>query len=297
MKRTPVIFVLACAAISLSMFSCDAMFEGNVFGGMTHKKLSAGSLQDKSPVELKEIFDSDYNLKQLAEDPELKEGVLDQLEEEYLDKGPGTGTETAEGQLAAILAGDIIIGTDPAASQLAAGALGAIQTMQDLQDISNPTEDDIRNTFTDIMNDILPLDIKNAIGVETAPPQSFVDMIAAFAAADDAYSALNAGLGPDGTYLADVTDEEKVGIAFNALVAGLIGIVVPLDDANNDGIFTPIADPTSEQVALALWTAISNPESAMDAIRITDTAYDDLLGESGIGNILKGLPFDFSSMA
>jgi hypothetical protein len=290
MKRTPIIFVLACAAISLSMFSCNAMFEGNVFGGMTHKKLSAGSLQDKSPVELKEIFDSDYNLKQLAEDPELKEGVLDQLKEEYLDKGPGTGTETAEGQLAAILAGDIIIGTDPAASQLAAGALGAIQTLQDLPD--SPTEGDIRNAFTDIMNDILPLDIKNAIGVETAPPQSFVDMIAAFAAAGEAYSALNAGLGPDGTYLADVTDEEKVGIAFNAFVAGIIGIVEPLD-----GHGVPIVGPTPADIAQALWSAISDPANAENRINIPTTAYDDLTGESGIGNILKGLPFDLSSLA
>jgi len=274
------------------MFSCDAMFEGNLFGGMTHTKLSAGSLQDKSPAELEEILDSDYNLRQLAEDPELKKVVLDQLEEEYLDKGPGTGTDTAEGQLAAILAGDIIIGTDPAAAQLEAGALGAIQTVQDLQDIENPTQETIRNAFTDIMNDILPLDIQNAIGVETAPPQSFIDMIAAFAAADDAYRALNAGLGPDGTYLADVTDSEKVEIAFNALVAGFVGIIVPLD-----GNGAAIAGPTSADIAQALWSAISDPANAVDCVSIPTTAFDDLTGESGIGNILKGLPFDLSSMA
>jgi hypothetical protein len=278
MKRTPISFVLASAALSLSMFSCDAMFEGNLFGGMTHKELTASSLQDKSPAELEEIFDSDYNLKQLAEDPELKKGVLDQLEEEYLDKGPGTGTETAEGQLAAILAGDIIIGTDPAASQLAAGALGALQTVMDLQDIENPTEPDIQKAFTDIMNDILPLDIRNALGAGT-PPQSFVDMIAAFTAADEAYSALNAGLGPDGTYLAEVTEEEKVAIAFNALVAGFIGIV----------------DPVGGDLAQALWSAISDPANAEDYVSIPTTAFDDLTGESGIGNILKGLPFDFGS--
>lgn len=289
MKRTTTIFVLTCLAISLSMFSCDAMFEGNLFGGMTHKELSAGSIQDKSPTELKEIFDSDYNRKQLAEDPDLKKAALDTLKDSYADPGD---TGAAEGQLAAILAGDIIIGTDPAASQLAAGALGAIQTMQDLQGIGSPTEDDIRKAFTDIMNDILPLDIQSALGTEPAPPQSFSDMIAAFAAADEAYSALNAGLGPDGTYLADVTDDEKVGIAFNALVAGLVGIVAPLD-----GNGVAIVEPTSAQIAQALWSAISDPESAMSYIEIPDTAFDELTGESGIGNILTGLPFDFSSMA
>lgn len=276
MKRTSILFVLASVIAGMSMFSCDGMFQNNLFGGMTHKELTASSLQDQSPSELKETLDSDYNREQIAEDPELKQTVLDQFEGVYGESGEGTGT--SEGQTAAILAADIIISTDPAASQLAAGALGALQTVMDLQDIENPTEPDIQKAFTDIMNDILPLDIRNALGAGT-PPQSFVDMIAAFTAADEAYSALNAGLGPDGTYLAEVTEEEKVAIAFNALVAGFIGIV----------------DPVGGDLAQALWSAISDPANAEDYVSIPTTAFDDLTGESGIGNILKGLPFDFGS--
>jgi len=288
MKRRSILFVLASVIAGMSMFSCDGMFQNNLFGGMTHKELTASSLQDQSPSELKETLDSDYNREQIAEDPELKQTVLDQLEGVYGESGEGTGT--SEGQTAAILAADIIISTDPAASQLAAGALGALQTVMDLQDIENPTEPDIQKAFTDIMNDILPLDIKNALGVDETPPASFVDMIAAFSAASEAYSALNSGLGADGTYLAEVTEEEKVAIAFNALVAGFIGIVDPVtaEDPEN---------PTDEEVAQALWSAISHPENAMTYIDVPETALDDLAGsgENGIGNILKGLPFDFGS--
>jgi hypothetical protein len=285
MKRTSILFVLASVIAGMSMFSCDGMFQNNLFGGMTHKELTASSLQDQSPSELKETLDSDYNREQIAEDPELKQTVLDQLEGVYGESGEGTGT--SEGQTAAILAADIIISTDPAASQLAAGALGALQTVMDLQDIENPTEPDIQKAFTDIMNDILPLDIQNALGAGT-PPQSFIDMIGAFTAADEAYSALNAGLGADGTYLAEVTEDEKVAIAFNALVAGFIGIVDPVTAVDPD-------NPTVGEVAQALWSAISYPESAMDYITIPNTAFDELTGENGIGNILKGLPFDFGS--
>jgi hypothetical protein len=278
MKRTPILLVLACVVACLGMFSCDAMFQNNLFGSMTHKDLTAGALQEQTPSELKDTLDSDFNRQQIAEDPELKKAVLDQLQDSY--DGTSGNTDSAEGQTAAILAADIIISTDPAASQLAAGALGAIQTVIALKDDATPTGEETQQALTDIMNNILPLDIKNAIGVETAPPASFVEMIAAFSAANEAYKALSSGLGTDGTYLADVTKEEKVAIAFNALVAGFLDIVEPVG----------AVDP-----AQALWSAISDPESATSYITIPDTAFDDLTGDAGIGNILKGLPFDFGS--
>jgi hypothetical protein len=288
MKRTPILLVLACVIAGMSMFSCDAMFQNNLFGGMTHKELTAGSLQDQSPSELKDTLDSDFNRQKIAEDPELKQAVLDQLEDSY--DGTTGDTDSAEGQTAAILAADIIISTDPAASQLAAGALGALQTVLDLQDSEEPSEDDTQEIFTQIVRDILPLDIKNALGVEVAPPASFVGMIAAFSAANEVFGALNEGIGEDGAYLADVTDEEKVEIAFNALVAGVVGVVEVLDDLGD-----PIADPPLEDLAQALWSAISDPESATTFIGISDSAFDELTGADGIGNILKGLPFDFGS--
>jgi hypothetical protein len=275
MKRTPVLLVFACAIIALSMVSCDAMFSNNVFGGLTHKKITADSLQGQSPSELKDTLDSDYNRGQVAEDPQLKQAVLDQLEPSYDTPAEAA---TSEGQVAAILAADIIIGTDPAASQLVAGAIGAIETITNVDQNGDGviTTQEATDTLTQVMNDILPLDIQGALNSGSPePPQAFIDMIAAFTAADVVYGDLNAGLAQGGGYAPEVTNDEQVEVAVNALVSGFVGIIVPAS--------------LGDTVAEALWSAMLDPENALSYIDVSGAAYDNLTGDNGIGFILDSL--------
>jgi hypothetical protein len=268
MKRTPTLFVFACVIVSLSLLSsCDAMFSNNVFGGMTHKKLTTDSIRGQTPSELKETLDSDYNRDQIAEDPALKDAVLDTLEAAYDDPGE---TGTPEGQTAAILAADIIIGTVPDAAQLAAGAVGILLA-------DRPDTPDAQ-WFSDTLSGVLPQDIKSAFDTGSpTPPQGFVDAIAAFLDANTTYAALNAGI-TDG-YSASVTGEEATEIAVNAVIAAMVGLITP----SGGGSFG-----SDQDRAQALWTAMLDPESADSLIGIDGDAMGDLTkpATSAVGNIL-----------
>jgi hypothetical protein len=269
MKRTPRLFVFACVIVSLSLLSsCDAMFSNNVFGGMTHKKLTTDSIQGQTPSELKETLDSDYNRDQITEDPELRQAVLDTLETSYDDPGE---TDTAEGQTAAILAADIMIGTVPDAAQLAAGAVGIL-----LSDIPETPD---AQWFSDSLSGVLPQDIKSAFdGASPTPPQGFVDAIAAFLDANTAYALLNEGL-DSGEYAASVSGEEATEIAVNAVIAAMVGLITP----PGGGSFG-----SDQDRAQALWTAMLHPESADSIIGIDGAAMGDLTdpATSAVGNIL-----------
>jgi hypothetical protein len=275
MKRTPVLIVFVSLVLALSMVSCDAMFSNNLFGGMTHKKLSADSIQGQTPSELKDTLDSDYNRDQFAEDPQLRQAVLDQLAGSY-DPGQGGNPGTSEGQVAAILAADLIIQTDPAAAGLVAGAMGIVTAgVPDVPD----TE-----WFTDAVSGMLSQSVKEVFDAGGAtPPQEFIDMIAAFEDASAAYYALNDGVGVDDAYDAGVESSEAAEIAVNALIAGLVETLQPT------GGYTTVAE--------ALWAAMLDPASADSFITVPggdfEASMDDLTGDSGIGNLLGAAGLSF----
>jgi len=268
MKRTPVLIVFAAIIAVVSMLSCDAMFSNNLFAGMTHKTITADSVAGMSPSEIEELLDSEYNMDQVADDPELKAQLLEQLEGEYT-ADPGT----AEGQTAAILAAEISIQTVPDAAQLAAGAVGLIMDIPETLDIE---------WLSDAISGILPQDIKDSFtNGSAAAPQGFIDAISAFLEANAAYEALNAGVGTDGVYDADVTAEEATEIAVNALIAGMLGLITGPEPDNT-------AFASSADVAQALWTAMLNPSAADSVIGIDEDMLNKFTNpaNSPVGNLL-----------
>ncbi len=271
MKRTPSLIVFASLILALGLVSCDAMFENNLFAGMTHKELTVDSIQTQSPSELKETLDSQVYMDQLAEDQELKDAALGTLESAYTAPG---ATDTAEGQTAAILAADIMIDTVPAAAQFTASIVGIITDVETLGD--NP------ENMAETLQGILPLSIQESLtGGQTEPPADFVAMIDAFLAANDAYQALGAGL-DGGDYVADVSDGEALDIAVNAVICGAIWLISPVD--------------VEMSTAEALWSAMLDPASAGDVIGIGD--FDGMIDPEGggsIGNLLHAAGIDFCS--
>jgi len=265
MKRTPSLIVFASLVLALGLVSCDAMFENNLFAGMTHKELTADSIQGQTPSQLKETLDSEVYMDQLAEDEELKEEVLDQLEGEYT-----SNPDTAEGQTAAILAADISIQTVPAAAQFAASVVGIISEVETLGDSPE--------NLAETLQGVLPLGIQEALNSgQSEPPAEFVEMIEAFLRANTAYIALG-GAGEVMTYLADVSPEEKTEIALNAVICGAIGLITT----------------TSGNTANDLWAAMLDPANAGSHIIISDFSSEfDSAGDGYIGNLITAAGLTF----
>lgn len=271
MKRTPGLFVFACLILACSLVSCDAMFENNLFAGITHPKLSADSIQGKSPSELKDILDSQVYMDQMAKDQGLKDAVLDGLTG-YYDEGQGGNPSTAEGQTAAILAANINIQTVPAAAQFAAGIISDIDSLGD-----DPA------TLADALKGVLPLGLQQALNAgQTEPPAEFVAMIEAFLEANAAYVALG-GTGATMTYLVDVGQAEKKEIAVNAVICGAIELITPVGGV----------DDTPENTARALWSALIDPANAGIHIAITPGAFDTMTDSGPIGNLLAAAGLGF----
>jgi hypothetical protein len=275
MKRTAILLSML-VLLSLALVSCDAMFSTNIFSKATHPTPSAADMTNKTPVEMQAYVASAANLEQLAQDPALKAAALDALGYGAADPPPPPAT-TPDDQIAAIVAADIAIRTVPVAAQFSAGILGYL-----VGGGSVPTDASGNTTLagvTTLVDAILPQDIQDGIASGGAMPQSFLDMIGAFAGANDAYNALGLGIGTTGyAEGTGLSSSDKSDIAVNAVISGLISAIEPLNAA------VP-GSPTPAEIADALWSALIDPASAGSVISIDPAAFTTLTDTTGTGAV------------
>jgi hypothetical protein len=281
MRRTAIFISMLVLLLSLALVSCDAMFTSNVFAKITHPTPSAADMSSKTPDQLQTYAGSQYGMSVLANDPALKEAALAAAAAYYL---PSTGytpdPTTPEVQTAAIVAADISINTVPDAASLTGGILSFVL------DSNNKVSTTTTEETTTLIQGILPDDIKNAVLGGGEMPSSFTDMIAAYSQANAAFMVLGAGIEPavtgakpvfaDGTSLAA---GQANSIAVNAMISGLLTAVKPMVA----GTSTPIVNPTPDELAAALWTALVDPTTvsataANPPITIDPLAFNALIG-------------------
>jgi hypothetical protein len=315
MKRTTIVSSMLVFLLALTLASCDSMFNTNIFAKMTHKTPSVSEIQQKSPDELKTYIASEANMTILTDNEDLKAAALDTLAAVYASDSTASASDQ---QTAAVVAADISIQTVPVAAQFSSDLLASVVkgnandlTSTDSTGASVVTEASI----SDFVETILPSDIVSSIqSGDTTPPQTFTDLITAFASANEAYAALGSSLTPvvssDGTtsyaYADGVVDSSASSeVAVNAVIAGLITAVIPATatDVNGDGKVTS-SDVTAAQISTALWAAMLDPANASSAISIDSSVLDSLTSTdssgttssiaklvlaSGLGSLLGGL--------
>lgn len=274
MKRTAIWLSALILVTSVALISCDAMFNTNIFAKATHPTPSAEEIAAKSPQDLQKMTQSATSLKQLEEDSALKQAALDNLADYY---GGSADMTSVNAQVAAVTAADIAVKTDPSAVGLSGSILVYLSSGKD---ISTQTTTDITELVAQIMPDDISASITNA---EPTPPPAFVDMIIAFSEANAAYQALGAGVGSTG-YAAgtDISDSVKSDIAVNAMIAGLIMAITPMDpDTGDQRASTP------SNVAEALWTALIGTSTLYSSISIDPATFDNLTSAgSPVSNLL-----------
>lgn len=269
MKRTAIYISMLVLLLSFGLVSCDAMFSKNLFSGMTHKKPTATEMAAKTPAQMQTYVDSAANIQQLTDDPALKQAALDALAPYYDPTNPAVDLGSPEAQIAAVVAADISIQTVPDAATFSASVLGQIvATSGSGLKLDTPAD------ITNFVAAILPTDLKDAMTSGAAMPAAFADMIAAFVTANEAYTALGAGIAgtppayADGTNL---TDSQKNDIAVNAMISGLICAVSPVSGTD---------------LATALWGSLVDPAASNSQITISPTGFSDLTSTGSIANLL-----------
>jgi len=285
MRRSTIGILALVLPLSLSLASCDQLFEGNFFAKATHPPVSQSDIAAKSASEIGDMLESAEYRSQLSEDAALRAAVLTRLETIYTD--PNSDSATA--QDAAMLAADFQIASDPAASFVSSAVLGAISSLS----TSAVGPDDVGS----IVKSLVPPDIQAEIDAGSpTPPQSFIDMIAAFQDASDTFAMLGASLGtvtdPETSvvthvYAMEVQPDEALPIAVNALLSGFLAAVQTADDP-------PSSDPAA--VANAIWKAIlAPPEDAGSHLYVDPTVIEGLVSSgSYVANLLEAANFSFA---
>jgi len=168
-----------------------------------------------------------------------------------------------------------MIGTVPEAAQFVAGVVGIIENVDSMGDSTA--------TMTATLQEILPPGVIESLeNGDTEPPEGFVAMIEAFVAANEAYVALGDGLAGGGYAAdADVSPEEALDIAINAIICGAIGLIDPVE--------------AETSTAEALWSAMVDPENAETFITIDEDAFSGMTEGGSIYNLLQAAGLDFSS--
>jgi hypothetical protein len=270
--------------LSLALVSCEQMYTTNLFGSLTHPKPSVSAMQKKSPDQIKEYISSTANLNQLIDDPDLKAAALTALGYGSGQTVPTTAV-TADQQTAAIVAAEIAIKTVPVASGFSAAVLGTLASGSEL---STETTADV----VSLVESVLPDEIASSLQAgSTTPPDSFIQMINAYADANAAYEALGTGVASNAGSYAEglsISSSETKDIAVNAVIAGMINAVTPVG----------ITNPTSADVAVALWSALNNNAAAETYVTVSSTTLDTLTSgtgpiaclvtASGLGSLLEG---------
>jgi hypothetical protein len=268
MKRWPVALVLTALVFSLTFVSCDAMFESNLFSKLTHDQLDVAAVSEKTPAEMQALTESDVYMQELADTPELKTAALDTLAAVYDPSGDQTGTSTgdADGQLAAVVAVDILIQTDPSAAAFSAGIIGSIESISSLGSSSDPA-----SAVVDVVSSVLPYAISSQIAPGATMPDEFATMVETFTESQSILALLGDNLAVVGTdpetgdpvygYAADVSSSEALSIAINAAISTLMSAITPAS-----GYAT---------TAEALWAVLcDDPSDLSSYLSFSDTAMD-----------------------
>ena len=149
MKRTLVAVPSLVFLLSLSVISCDAMFNNNLFAKMTHPTPSVTDIQSKTPAQLLQYVSSAANVTILTDNPDLKAAALSSLSATYSSPTAAPANQ----QTAAVAAADISIQTVPEASNFSASVLAALAIKNTSLSV-NTTAD-----VTSLIKTVLPSDI------------------------------------------------------------------------------------------------------------------------------------------
>lgn len=256
MKRLT--FGIIAVLASLTLFSCDAFFETNLFkeAGLGQVDVpSSEELSTMSVSEIEEYTDSPDFFDELADDSSKKTAVSDNLESQYTD--PEADAETV--QSAAELYAEVQLKTTDA-FDVVNGIFDAVSQMTDI-DFDNMTSDGV----TSFVEAALPAEV-------LADETRFKAAVVALLAADDAYDALGTSIGTDG--LASGVDATSFVQA--AVVAALV-----------DGV----PGATADDQAAALWDALQGTASLSS---YTSPDFSTTGASGDLGNIIAASGIDLS---
>ena len=245
MKRWSVAFAAGALLLTMALFSCDAMFEGNLFSKLVQREISSSSVSGMTNDEVAALSKSDTSMQTMTDNPEAKQAVLAKLETTY--SAPVTADNAAAVQVAALAAGTVIVNTVPVAKDFSGGLVETV--------ISTMTGSDSTKEFNveSTIEKLLPADITAAVNAaEPTPPASFVTLVDTFMSASSAYEALNASLAGQTLETTTLTSEEVVSAGINAVLAyAITSVQVGADAPAGTDISTP------EGVANLLWSQIT----------------------------------------
>jgi len=271
MKRWSAILV---SILVLTLVSCDAMFEKNLFAGMTQKELTADTVSGMNSTDVAALTESEAQMAMLRADPEAKAAAITVLEAEYLDP---VAAATPTGQEAAVAAATIIIQTVPEA---AAFSSSAVMMVLELMDPPEGEEPDIGAA----LESMLPDDVTAAIdGGQPDPPASFAAIVEAFYAVNDVYGALSDGMSTMGAP-AFVSTEITADVQMSLVVNAAIGFAL----ANvQDDVGTMPA--TAEDLTNLLWSALVDPNITLTFPEFTAMPADlsNLFTAAGLGDVFS----------
>jgi hypothetical protein len=303
MKRLSLAFALAALAFSMTVLSCDGMFQTNLFSKATHETLTASSVAEKTPDQLQELVQSDAYLQQLADpaNSAIKDAALGALATSYgtlPTYDPLLPNADATGQLAAVVAVDILIKTDADAAAFSAGVVGAFEGLASLSN-ADATPADLASSVANTVVGVLPFGISTLVAPGAPMPDSFASMLDTFFAAQEVFNLLGNNLGtvqkldangdpvydPDtglpvmvSVYAADVPPSEALSLAVNAVIATMVTSIQVVADPSNPGL----------TAAEAIWRALCDPVNAGTYISFSSTALGDA---AYLGNLLSAANF------
>ncbi len=215
MKRT--IMIVLAIAVALSMTACsalDALLSVNVFAPFAG--VSAGAIEKATPDELVEMSGSESFYETLADDPELKDAILDKIDEAI----DGSTVGSAEYEELLVLAANIELQTSPA-GDLINNVGGVVEVFLSGDTSSIAPESFITNILPETVYD-------EATGV--LDETSFIAMINALEEANVYYERLGNNLGTDG-----LDDSISAGdVVQAAIISALVSsIEIPTAEAGN----------------------------------------------------------------
>ncbi|MBN2739131.1 MAG: hypothetical protein JXR70_19285 [Spirochaetales bacterium] len=240
-------FVLIFVAILLIFTGCPEFFSFNIYDG-----LDPVFPPDKAELEKMDTSDAlDYLEDEIASDsfiealvqdeantPEGEDSKLDDIDNYLAEIYTNPAATTEDKSTAAVLAGDLRLGTS-GAIDVVNNFIDAASELSALSSNPNPTEDDVKTILTAIVPETIVND-----------EQAFKDMLNGFFAAADAYEVLG------DTILAGGADDGGAvtgGVVMNAAVTLVI-----------DELASGIVKDTVDR-ADALWNLLKGDPSGVDA--------------------------------
>jgi len=256
----------------LTLASCDAMFQKNMFAGMTQKELTADTVSGMNSTEVAALTESEAQMAKLRDDPDAKAAAITVLEAEY---ALPAAAATPAGQEAAVAAATIIIQTVPEAAAFSSSAVMMVLELMDPPEGQSPD-------IGDAMKSMLPDDVSAAIDAgQPDPPASFSAIIDAFYSVNGVYGALSDGMSTMGSpaFVSEkITADVQMSLAVNAAIAFVLTNV-------QDGTGTKPA--TAEALTNLLWSALVDSSVTITFPEFTamPAGLSNLFTAAGLGDV------------